>query len=135
APPGVFLAEIGSGGDRIPFVVSLGVAVGLVILIRASTNSETRSVELEAQAVSTADAIGHLELIVDQAPEAIIGLDSEGRVRWLNRTAANWLGDRAEAAVGQSANLALPVRTGDGAKLDHGSLLDRASQEHRPMHE
>jgi signal transduction histidine kinase len=133
--PGVFLAEIGTEPDPIPFVASLGLAVGLVILIRASTNSETRSAEVAAEAASTAHARDHLELIVDQAPEAIFGMDQDGTLRWLNRTAADWLGDRADEVVGQEAGVAVPVRTADGGQLDHARLLGRAAEEGRPLHE
>src|SRR5205823_3470151 len=71
----------------------------------------------------------------DQAPEAIVGLDAEGNMRWLNRTAADWLGDRAEEAVGRPASHALSVRTTSGAFLDHASRLAQARAQHRPMHE
>ena len=40
-PPGIFLADIGATGDPLPFLASLGLAVGLVTLVRASTTSET----------------------------------------------------------------------------------------------
>ena len=135
APPAIFLAEIGVGGELLPFAASLGLALGLVALIRTATNSETRTVELEEQAASSADARQHLELIVDHAPEALFGMDREGNVRWLNRTAIDWLGERAEQAVGRPAREAVPVRSPNGGMLDHASLLQRAAEEGRPLHE
>lgn len=134
-PPGVFLAHIGSGPDWLPFVASLGLAVGLLVLVRASTNSETGRFELAAEVAGSADARNHLELIVDQAPEAIFGMDAQGRVRWLNRTAAGWLGERAESAVGQPASAAVPVLAAGGGRLDHAELMAQAARDGRPLHE
>jgi signal transduction histidine kinase len=134
-PPGIFLAEIGAADDPIPFLASLGLAVALAILVRASTNSETRTAEFAVQAANSADARTHLELIVDQAPEAILGMDMDGKVRWLNRTAAEWLGDRAGEVVGQAARTAVALRTPHGGQLDHARLLARAAEEGRPLHE
>jgi signal transduction histidine kinase len=105
------------------------------VLIRTATNSETRTVELEEQAASSADARQHLELIVDHAPEALFGMDREGNVRWLNRTATDWLGERADQAVGRPATEAVPVRSPNGGMLDHTSLMLRAAEVGRPLHE
>lgn len=134
-PPIVFLAEIGAAGEALPFVAGLGLALSLVVLIRATTNSQTRGAELERQAASSAEARQHLELIVDHAPEAIFGLDRAGNVRWLNRTAQAWLGERAKQAVGRPALTAVPVRVPNGGVLDHARLLVRAANEERPLHE
>lgn len=134
-PPGLLLAQIGSSQDKLPFVAGLGLAVGVMILVRAITNSEARAVELEAQVSSSVDARERLELIVDHVPEAMLGIDLQGRVRWLNRTAADWLGEGATSAVGQPAGLALPVRTTEGRELDHADLLARSALEGRPLHE
>ena len=133
-PPGLLLAQIGSRDEPV-FVLSAALAVGLLILVRSSTNSDTRTTELEAKAASAASARDHLELIMDQAPEAIIGIDAAGTVRWLNRTAAEWLGEQAEAVVGQPAELSLPVRTSSGDPLDHARLLARSASEGHPLHE
>jgi signal transduction histidine kinase len=133
--PGFFLAQLGSGEDPLLFAAGLGLAVVFVSLVRASTNSETRTVELAAQAASSADARHHLELIVDHAPEAIFGMDAQGTVRWLNRTAGEWLGETADELIGRPASAAVPVRTVTGGQLDHAALLRRASDEGRPLHE
>jgi signal transduction histidine kinase len=134
-PPAYFLADIGLRDDKVPFAISLGLAIGLVILVRALTNSENRTAELEEQAATTADDRHRLELIVDHAPEAIFGMDPEGGLLWLNRTATDWLGDQAEAAVGQPANLAVPLRDGAGNPLDHRALLGRARTAGLPIHQ
>jgi signal transduction histidine kinase len=134
-PPAYFLADIGLRDDRMAFGISLGLALGLVVLVRALTRSENRTAELEEQAATTADDRHRLELIVDHAPEAIFGMDPQGGLLWLNRTAANWLGDRAEGAVGQPANLAVSLRDGAGNPLDHRALLARARAEGLPIHQ
>jgi signal transduction histidine kinase len=134
-PPGLFLAQIGQGGDPLAFSISLGLAVGALVLVRVSTNSETRTVELEEQAATSADAQQHLELIVDYAPEAIFGIDRDGTVGWLNRTAAEWLGERASAVVGRPAAEGFSVQSTAGGALDHARLLLRAAEEGRPLHE
>ena len=130
------LAQIGSGMEPWLFTVGLGLAVGLIVLVRASTNSDTRTVELAEQAARSATARDHLELIVDHAPEAIIGLDAGGNVRWLNRTAAVWLGDRADSAVGrrglasqcQSAPFRAPSSTTPGSWLGRPTRVARSTR-------
>ena len=134
-PPAYFLADIGRREDKIPFAISLGLAVGLAVLVRALTNSETRTAELEEEAASTADARDRLELIVDHAPEAIFGMHRDGSLLWLNRTAVDWIGERAEQAVGQPANAVVPLRDAVGEALDHQELLARAASTGHPIHQ
>lgn len=134
-PPAYFLADIGRRDDKIPFAVSLGLAVGLAVLVRALTNSETRTAELEEEAATTADARDRLELIVDHAPEAIFGLHPDGSLLWLNRTTVDWIGERAEQAVGKPANAVVALRDAGGQALNHQELLARAAATGHPIHQ
>jgi signal transduction histidine kinase len=134
-PPGFFLAEIGGQSDLLIFGVSVLLAVGLLLFVRAATTSEARAAELSSEAASSAEERQRLETIVDQAPEAIFTIDHAGNVRWLNRTAADWLGERAAAAPGRPARQVLALRAGAGAELDHLELLARARTDGRPIHQ
>jgi signal transduction histidine kinase len=132
-PPGYFLAQIGAAADSVLFGASLALAVGLLVLIRVTTNSQARTRELEAEVTESVSAREHLELIFDQAPEAIVGVDLAGSVSWMNRTAAAWLG-WDEPTVGQPIELALPIQAADGGQLDHTLLLARAAADRHPVH-
>jgi PAS domain S-box-containing protein len=135
APPSAFLAQIGMTTDPLLFAASLGIALGLILLVRATTNSEARNLELSAEIASTTSAREHLELIVDHAPEAIIAIDERGMVDWINRTATEWLGAAAQSAVGRPANQVFQVRGVSGSYLNHAALVERAAQSGRPVHE
>jgi PAS domain S-box-containing protein len=132
-PPGFFLAQIGADGDPLAFSVSVVIAVGLLMLVRVSMTSDARAVELSSEAASSAEELQRLETIVDQAPEAIFTIDAAGNVRWINRTAAEWLGDQAAVSVGRPAREVLALR--GGAELDHLELLERARADGRPIHQ
>lgn len=134
-PPGLFLAQIARHDELLPFAGTLALVIILLLLIRTLTNSETRSAELQAEAARTANAREYLELVVDYSPEAMFGMDAEGRVRWLNRTAAEWLGVDARALIGRPAQLAIPIHQPSGALLDHAALAERAVRESRPVHQ
>lgn len=135
-PPGIYLAQLARGDEPLVFAASLALTVGLLVLVRGLTNVDTRARELEAQASISAEARDKLELIVDHAPEAIIAVDEQGRIQWLNHTAAAWLGETAPRLIGAPAAEAIPLRPAAGGEpLDHAELLSRARASGKPIHE
>ncbi|MCC7105522.1 MAG: PAS domain-containing protein [Chloroflexi bacterium] len=135
-PAGIYLARISVSGDELVFGASLAASVALLILIRGFTNSDTRARDLEREASVTARAREELELIVDHAPEAIVALDRDGKIQWLNQTAAEWLGERAQGAIGTLASETVIVRpSASGERLNHVALLGRARASGKPVHE